>query len=610
MVKLVDEIREYLGEVKGLGKYVLDVGTGSANMALALAEDNIRCISIEKSQKAYLIAKDKIAISKVAYKPLLLKVDARKMPFLNETFSCVVAYKSMHHIESAEIALDEMIRVCKEGGNIVIIEHHKDVRSAIDFMSERNGTKHPSCIDINTIYNYLKKKRGIVSLINTSVGVLCIFKKSGNLKQYNLEEKKTNIEIGELNNNLFLYDSFKNILKVKNINNNLATNIIYAKNDYNKVTSSLCLNLANRCNMKCKYCYADGGSYGQIEKDMSEEIALAGIEFMRKRRIINHIILFGGEPLLNSAAIKDIIKKYGKEFTYSINTNATLLTEDILKLFKEYNVKVSISIDGSRETHDSQRVFNNSLPTYDVIQRNIDKIPHDLLKDIWARVTVTNRTSSIYDDIVSIIKMGFTKIDMSFVSGNKDFSEDESVLKLWQKDIKRLVPFSLNEWLNGNIIIYPFVKIYQSILFGKKAQDTCTAGREMYSLQPNGEIVPCFKFSNYPIGYIDDDIKSSMVAEFEQYKQQVRNIVCDNCWVYDLCGGLCPKDFVTIINIQQLRCRLIQYIVKTSLLYLGDLYFREPFKFDKVKYSYSAINWIRTIKEKNYDKRERFESTF
>lgn len=55
-------IREYVTDACGLGKYVLDIGTGSANMATAIARAGIRCITVEKSIKAYEEAK--IAINR------------------------------------------------------------------------------------------------------------------------------------------------------------------------------------------------------------------------------------------------------------------------------------------------------------------------------------------------------------------------------------------------------------------------------------------------------------------------------------------------------------------------------------------------------------------
>lgn len=133
---ICDYLRKYVSNTIGLGKYALDVGTGSANMALSLTEMGVRCITIEKSANAFAKASEIIRDSSIEHKPLLLKMDAGEMTFLDNTFDFVVAYKSMHHIKNAKLALDEMYRVCKPGGTIVIIEHTKSIQSALSFFTQ------------------------------------------------------------------------------------------------------------------------------------------------------------------------------------------------------------------------------------------------------------------------------------------------------------------------------------------------------------------------------------------------------------------------------------------------------------------------------------------
>ena len=48
--------------------------------------------------------------------------------------------------------------------------------------------------------------------------------------------------------------------------------------------------------------------------------------------------------------------KGNKDVTYSITTNATLLTDEIIDFFKQYEVEVTISLDGPKEIHNSKRI--------------------------------------------------------------------------------------------------------------------------------------------------------------------------------------------------------------------------------------------------------------
>jgi radical SAM additional 4Fe4S-binding domain len=599
-----DVLDEFLRDARGLGIYALDIGTGSANMALTLAELGIRCITIEKSRIALKQANEIIQSSLVKNKPLLLNMDARKLSFLDDTFEYVIAYKSMHHIENAELALKEMYRVCKPAGRIIIIEHNEKIRNALHLFTKKHGEQHPNQIDISSVLKIMREKEGQSRLVYTEIGTILIFDKKGDKKDHYLKEIQPPIQIGSVDNRNYYYDYKSD--KLSYMETQEFTEILIKKIKREIIpTHSLCLNLANQCNLDCKYCYADGGNYGHMESKMSTDVAQKGINWFRKQYDRPfHVILFGGEPLLNKETIGSVLSENDQSLSYSINTNATLLEPEILEDLIRNNVKISISIDGTKKTHNSQRVYKDDSPTYDIIVNKLNKISRTTMQKLWARVTVTNHTNGLYEDIVSLIDMGFTKIDMSFVSGNKDFSETDDLLFVWEKDIDKLAKLSLEKWLNNEVVIYPFVKIFQSLLYGQEAQCTCTAGREMLSLQPDENIVPCFKFIDYPLGTLDQGLDEDKVYEFERYKDTQRTLICEGCWVYKFCGGLCPKDLKTVMYIQDRRCSLIQYLVKCSLLYFSDMYTKKPERFGKQNLQHTMSQWLKLIKvDRNYDKR-------
>ena len=88
-----------------------------------------------------------------------------------------------------------------------------------------------------------------------------------------------------------------------------------------------------------------------------------------------HVTFFGGETLLNFSAAADNRVDYakrkaaeaGKRVDFSLTTNATLLTEDIVDFLAEHRVGVTVSIDGDRELNDHMRVFHDGRGSYDVI---------------------------------------------------------------------------------------------------------------------------------------------------------------------------------------------------------------------------------------------------
>jgi uncharacterized protein len=44
--------------------------------------------------------------------------------------------------------------------------------------------------------------------------------------------------------------------------------------------TAMVLNISQKCNMKCTYCYADGGTYNSPEQMMNEKTAEASVKFL------------------------------------------------------------------------------------------------------------------------------------------------------------------------------------------------------------------------------------------------------------------------------------------------------------------------------------------
>lgn len=83
------------------------------------------------------------------------------------------------------------------------------------------------------------------------------------------------------------------------------------------------------------------------------------------------IIYHGGEPLLAGiGTIERITNKirsgvsYATDVDFSIQTNGTLLTEDILDSLELLNISVSLSIDGPELVHDVHRVDHAGRPSF------------------------------------------------------------------------------------------------------------------------------------------------------------------------------------------------------------------------------------------------------
>lgn len=109
--------------------------------------------------------------------------------------------------------------------------------------------------------------------------------------------------------------------------------------------------VTNQCNMQCVHCYdeacAANKSYLSFDdfKYVVNELRDLGV---------NSIQLIGGEPLIIKN-LKEMVKYASEEMaSVAIFTNASLITEDLARFFKEYKVKIAISVYSYNECdHDA-----------------------------------------------------------------------------------------------------------------------------------------------------------------------------------------------------------------------------------------------------------------
>lgn len=144
----------------------------------------------------------------------------------------------------------------------------------------------------------------------------------------------------------------------------------------------------------------------------------------------NVIIYHGGEPLLNWEFIKKAtkeIKKFDPKCRFGLTTNGTIWNQEIESFLKEYKESfsdwISVSIDGSKQYHDLNRVYKNGKGTYDEVEA-ISKKMLNIFPDIRVRMTVTSENiMNLANNVDLLISMGFKKIVPSLDMYDKKWKE-------------------------------------------------------------------------------------------------------------------------------------------------------------------------------------------
>lgn len=105
----------------GLGD-VLDLGTGTAQIPVELCKRhwNCRVMAIDMAVSMLDLAIYNIEAAGLADRITLGQSDAKQMGFEDELFDAVISNSILHHLAEPQRCIEEISRVCKDGGLIFI----------------------------------------------------------------------------------------------------------------------------------------------------------------------------------------------------------------------------------------------------------------------------------------------------------------------------------------------------------------------------------------------------------------------------------------------------------------------------------------------------------
>ena len=118
----------------------------------------------------------------------------------------------------------------------------------------------------------------------------------------------------------------------------------------------LFLEVTPRCNLSCIHCGSRCDEHAQTQEVSLEEYRVLLERVAEQLGTKVFVVLTGGEPMLRSDIYElgSLIRDLG--FSWGMTTNATLIGQEAAELLLDSGLRtVSVSIDGTRETHDDVR---------------------------------------------------------------------------------------------------------------------------------------------------------------------------------------------------------------------------------------------------------------
>lgn len=334
---------------------------------------------------------------------------------------------------------------------------------------------------------------------------------------------------------------------------------------------NLCLVLSQDCNMRCIYCYENGGSFNKTRKIMDcstikkivdwwiskipQEISLVRVEF------------YGGEPLLNISGfmyaieyINEKMKQLNKKVRYFVITNGTLINGEILEVLKINKVTVTLSIDGDRESQNVNRRLLGNQDSYDIVVHNLHRLL-DLNVRVLARITMTQgNVKRLFNSVVSLWEAGIDEVDCIAVLTNSEklrIREDDLIelRKTCEMIQKKMVDnlMTKKEKFFGNYLriigsLYDnWDKFYPMCGYYSYKKIYCTPDEELYNCEK------LIGFNSECLGTVDE-------IECIQLKERITSHTyskkCAECVMRRVCGGYCYADAKQYGNYLGVLCEI------------------------------------------------------
>jgi len=315
------------------------------------------------------------------------------------------------------------------------------------------------------------------------------------------------------------------------------------------------------CNLRCEYCFYLGHStfYPETSRHrMSDETLEKVISgYMATEQPQYAFGWQGGEPTLMGAEffrkVTALQSRYGRRGAVVANglqTNATLIDDEMAAHFAEYKFLLGVSLDGPPEVHDLHRKNASGRPSHADVMRGIRRLQKAGVEfNILVLVSDANvrRGREVYrylrdsgyshHQYIPCVEFDPEGRPLPFAVGGERWGEFLCAV--------------YDEWL-GRDEHKVSVRLFDSVLWKmvEGGSNICHMGkdcRQYFVVEYNGDVYPCdfFVEKGLRLGNVAVDTWEAMGGS-EVYRAFGRrkaqwNQACDSCEWVELCAGDCLK---------------------------------------------------------------------
>jgi len=317
---------------------------------------------------------------------------------------------------------------------------------------------------------------------------------------------------------------------------------------------ALCLHLAHDCNLRCAYCFAGQGRYRGSRSLMSFEVGKQAIDYLLAASgSYNQVEIdfFGGEPLLNFAVLRRLVR-YGREretvtgkrINFTVTTNGVLLDETTGAFLDGERLGVVLSLDGRPEVHDAVRRTAAGAGSYALAAPRVSRFA--VGRDNWncyARGTYTRYNTDFCRDFEHLAGLGFAAVSLEpVVAGPAEpYALGEGDYPALAREYERLARLLAGGAYPGVRFFHFDLRLDDGPCLSRRVSG-CGAGTEYLAVDPAGDLYPCHQFvgrAAFRMGNVAAGVARPELAERFRASHALAKAACARCWARYFCSGGC-----------------------------------------------------------------------
>lgn len=353
------------------------------------------------------------------------------------------------------------------------------------------------------------------------------------------------------------------------------------------------------CQLACKYCYLVGKN---AKERMSFEIAKKSIDYIfENRSLFNErsveFDFIGGEPLMEVDLI-DRICDYIKRRLFEINhpwfnayrfcfaTNGLLFSSDAVQRFVKKNhshLSIEITIDGTKEKHDLNRVYKSGRGSYDDVVANIP-LWLEQFPNCGTKVTISHADLPfVHESVIHLFDLGIKVVNINVVF---EAVWEEGDDKIFENQLLALADEIIDKNYYEDCVCSFFVENIGRPLDPILDNGNWCGSGNMLAIDAAGTFYPCTRFAQYSlrekgsinVGNCFDGVNTNLLRPFLSLDRTTQSPQeCIECEVASGCAwcqgeNYDAADTDTIYQRSTAICKMHKARVKANNYYWNKLF--------------------------------------